>query len=292
MDLVRAAVPPPVPTTCPVCDTALRLERRLARLTIHFCSNCSHRVADHRPEPGPRADYHLQYDQAAFVDSLRRTRRRQAALIHEALGRLDPGLSRVLDYGAGRGWLLDVLRERGVPELAGTDPSPYALEGLRARGFAADPANLPFPARVVCALDVIEHFPLAGFLAAFRAFVEGFPEARLFVVKVPVSEGVLFRVAGGLARIGAAPFLEQMYQAGTHPPHFHYFSRRSLDLLLSKAGLRPRLSIDDPDFDDLLLRSNWARARLGALAGPVDRVVAPCVGFFGNDTRIAFAERA
>jgi hypothetical protein len=83
-----------------------------------------------------------------------------------------------------------------------------------------------------------------------------------------------------------------MFQVGTHPPHFHYFSRRSLDLLISTLGLRGRLWLDDPDFDDLLLRANWLRERLGTVAGALDRIIAPCFRQFGKDTRIVVAVRA
>ena len=72
--------------------------------------------------------------------------------------------------------------------------------------------------------------------------------------------------------LGLTRPLLQLYQVGTFPPHFQYYSRRSLGLLFRLLGLRVVEQWGDADFEpDELLDRLWAAAplppRLGRLAG-------------------------
>jgi 2-polyprenyl-3-methyl-5-hydroxy-6-metoxy-1,4-benzoquinol methylase len=179
----------------------------------------------------------------------------------------------VLDFGAGRGWFLEQ-RPAGVVRLAGADTSAMAVEDLRARGMEGLQLPLPtalawelpldrlsFRPRIVTLLDVIEHFP-AGRLSAMFGHIVGSlrPELELVVVKVPVADGILYRIARVLAAIGVAGPLNQLYQVGTEPPHQSYFTRRSLDLFLTSHALHSVARIGLTEFDPDSLG-----ARVGAL---------------------------
>jgi hypothetical protein len=68
-------------------------------------------------------------------------------------------------------------------------------------------------------------------------------------VKVPVADGLLYRLAGALARIRIFGPLDQLYQVGTDPPHLSYFTRRSLDAFLSARSLGVVRRLDLLEFD-------------------------------------------
>jgi hypothetical protein len=241
------------------------------------CRRCGHRQASHEREALP-ADYHRQYDEGAFLDALAATRHRQALRILSLLRRHLQTVSAVVDYGAGRGFLLAACQKAGIAPLAGLDTSPLAVEGLRSIGIEAhqlgadeDPgaafSRLSFRPRVVAFLDVIEHFPPAELAARLRGAVEGArPGLEAIVIKVPVP-GLLYSGARLGSLIGIDGPLRQLYQAGTWPPHFHYFSRGSLRRFLNEAcELAVVESVGDPDFEAEALpgrvgvRNPWARA--------------------------------
>lgn len=251
-------------------------------------------------------DYHEQYDQDSYLTSLAASRTRQASILvsalAEAIGRLDA----VLDFGAGRGWFLDACRAAGWRPIAGADTSPRAVAGLNARGIEAvvvpapkngtwhlELARLSFVPRTVTLLDVIEHFAPQWLGTMFEHLVaESGPSLEFVVIKVPVTNGTLYRLATGLAGLGFAGPLEQLYQAGTMPPHYNYFSRRSLRTFLERHGLSIIVVRDLIELDAATARgrvSSLGRlpAPIAALAGralallsslgPRDSVVAVCV---------------
>lgn len=200
---------------------------------------------------GGGLDYHRQYDEGEFLSSLAATRRRQAKVILARIRAQVPKTDDLLDLGAGRGWFVEAARESGMRRVAGADTSKDAVTSLRERGveglLIAPPSEtawdlqlhaLSFRPRILVLLDVIEHFAAERLSKMFRGIVEQLrPELELVVIKVPVSDGLLYRTAGMLARGRIFGPLDQLYQVGTFPPHYSYFSRRSLSELLSQHAL-------------------------------------------------------
>jgi hypothetical protein len=274
---------------CPICQGALQPLSVMPRLKTARCSSCGHRVAAHETESSSTLDYHLQYGQGVFLDSLHATRKRQAGRIVQDLRRVLPDCDQVLDYGAGRGWFLDVCRDAGMRDVAAMDTSRLAVEAARERGITGLLVNddgsdtdfdaLPFAPRVLTLLDVIEHFPPAQLHSRIDALLRALPSVQIVVVKVPVSSGPLFACASLMARIGLGGPLEQLYQVGTNPPHYNYFSRRSLRRLLKRCGLTPIKMFGDLDFEPRLLpdRVHLLRGLPRAIKWPISWVaVAMC----------------
>jgi SAM-dependent methyltransferase len=232
---------------------------------------CGHTIAYHRETPHDLPDYHDQYD-ADFAAALERTRRRQARKIADALEEVGAG-DRILDFGCGRGWFLDECYARGRT-AAGLDASALAVSLLQARSIEAHPLSLPedghwsipeerisFRPKTVTLFDVIEHFPVSELRQMFAAIIGAFgDDVQHVVVKVPISTGFLYRLSLAAARIGTVGPLEQMYQVGTFPPHFHYFSSGSIQRFLATAGFEVLRTIGDPDFD-----AEGFKYRVGAL---------------------------
>jgi hypothetical protein len=297
------------PSSCPVCgETSLEPCVSPPGIRVLRCRACGHRVAIHGAAEGPRADYHAQYDGGAFLESLRATRIRQAARLIELLGRRVTGLSAVVDYGAGRGWFLEACRSAGVAPVAGVDTSRLSIEELAASGIearllsegdgAADAlTRLSFRPRVVTLLDVVEHFPPADLRARLRSIVKLCGEdLEVVALKVPV-DGFLYGAAATLCRAGFPGPLRQLYQAGTWPPHFNYFSTASAERLLASAGLRVVDRIGDPDFEPESLGSRIGATRpalrtLARLGGAALAAAVRVTGRYDSAVLLAKPSRA
>ena len=216
----------PAGEACPICGAGLRPSFALPGLRVRRCSACGHRVADHDRPVGADADYHEQYQESAFLESLRATRLRQAGLLVAAIRRHLSKPGAILDLGAGRGFFLEACRREGLAPLAGADTSDLAVADLRRAAIEAhllgddpDPAmplgplarRLSFTPRVVTLLDVIEHFPperVAAFLNAL--LTELGAGLELLVVKVPLADGLLYRIARLVAAAGVRGPLAQL----------------------------------------------------------------------------------
>ena len=261
---------------CPICGADLRLSFALPGLRIQRCTGCGHRVADHDRPQGADSDYHAQYEEGAFLESLRATRLRQARVLVAAIRCHVAQPEAILDLGAGRGFFLEVCRWEGLAPLAGADTSERAVADLRRAGIEAhllpdepDPAAplgalaraLSFSPRVVTLLDVIEHLPPEHVAAFLISLLKELGAAlELLIIKVPVADGLLY----GIARLAAAASvpgpLRQLYQAGTWPPHRSYFTVLSMATLLAGLGLEVIERLDDLDFEPELLPARLNRA--------------------------------
>lgn len=264
------------------------------------CAECSHRYAIHTSPPslhGER-DYHDQYDQGEFLSSLEKTRRRQAGILARAIKAAVGPDAGVLDYGSGRGWFLDACREEGFRKLAGADSSTVALRLLQERGIpgilvplspprlrSGAPLSLPFAPEVLTFLDVVEHFPGHLISDSLNTIVREVGDSlRLVVIKIPTSQGLLYRLAETLATIGWSGPVEQLYQVGTSPPHYHYFCPRSMIQLAGSLKLTLYKTMHDLDFEpELLYRRIHATSGLPKALGVT---IGACLGLLARVTRM------
>jgi hypothetical protein len=296
------------PGRCPACG-GFGFDRSVALASIRVarCRTCGHRLASHETGNAPGNDYHEQYDEGAFLKALRATRVRQARLLIGLIRKHVRDLSGVLDYGAGRGWFLEACRLAGIVPVAGVDTSQLSVEGLKAVGIEAHllPPDenvegalqrLSFRPRVLSLLDVVEHFPPERLEPRLRGIVRACgSELELVVLKVPVA-GVLYAGARVLCRLGAPGPLLQLYQSGTWPPHFNYFSIVSAGRLLAAAGLSVVECAGDPDFEpecfaQRIGAKGLAARALARLGGEAAREAASITGRFDSAVFLAAPAR-
>lgn len=112
-------------------------------------------------------------------------------------------------------------------------------------------------------------------------------------MKVPVSEGLLYRTASAIARFGPKQPIEQLFQVGTNPPHLSYFSRGSARAVLQRAGLTVVDSLRDRDFEPEVLatRARFLSSVPGFVAGFAGNVAATTISTFGlEDSIVLFAK--
>lgn len=126
-----------------------------------------------------------------------------------------------LDVGAGFGY---AVREAQRVGFAAYGVEPDAEAAAAANVTHGSIADAPIAQTdVLSTLDVLEHISdLAEFAEQVRAKLR---EGGLWVIKVPTSEGILFRIAH---RIRAKRALRKLWQCDEHDPHVVYFNRVSL----------------------------------------------------------------
>jgi len=248
---------PSAAKTCAICSSS-RLTPALssARLAVNVCRECGYAAATHAEDPGLR-DYHAQYDHNLFLPALRATRERQARLIISLIRKNLPDADSLFDYGHGRGWFLSACRASGFKHLGGADSSLMALQWLREHEFsefsaAPDGAvQAPvFKPQVLTILDVLEHFEPDN----SRYFLENMiaslaPELQLIVIKVPLTDGLLYKIALAMSRVHFFDPIHQLYQVGTSPPHLGYYSVQAMKTFLGQAGLTVVDTIGDCEFE-------------------------------------------
>jgi len=277
------ALGPTQPRHCPICGSNVTQPEYVSTsLEVDRCADCGHRFS-HHAEWRETSDYYEHTPQRArFVSSLQYTRRRQARVMLSRFARLGE-LSDWLDFGCGRGWFLEEARTRASGPIAGFDSSVISRSWLRQRGIlAAEPltddpfwpdwASLPFSPRIVSLLDVVEHLAQGDAERLLRRLREELPALEWLLLKVPASEGILYRIAHALRNAFPGLYL-QLHQVGTSPAHHHYFSHQSLQTLVVNAGYVVVDLMVDHDVDNVFHRSA-ALERLpgGELAGRLIRI--------------------
>ncbi len=293
-------------TLCWVCTAITRPFWANAAFSVSECSGCGHLQAEHRiSEQAAATDYHRNYEQDRFVASLAVTRRRQAATLLDELRGLTATQS-LFDFGCGRGWFLEAAKQRGLHELAGGDVSELALQLLGEQGIKAvslsesdpleklDLQELGFTPEVITFLDVVEHFE-GNLTAKFSRWLARLPAGVRFIVfKVPIREGLLFSMANLARQVGVEGLGKQLFQSGTYPPHYQYFTQRSLEAFVTGLGLAQVRVLDDLDFEPEELKNRLSTSPwlLRSLALPAGRLLAGAArGLERLDSRIVIAER-
>jgi hypothetical protein len=185
-------------------------------------------------------------DRDAYMRSVGVTRRIQAQQILAWLGRYGGVGTRLLDVGCSFGFFLSEARREGF-EVRGLEPDPQAHHhasmllghGVVQRGVLETGVVPAGWAEVVSTLDVLEHVPTEqheGFAAAVR---EALNPAGVWVIKVPTTEGLYYKLADALVRgslPGGEALLRRMWQTRYEYPHLVYFSQRSLSRWLKRFG--------------------------------------------------------
>ncbi len=167
----------------------------------------------------------------------------------------------LLEVGSAHGWFLDAAARRGH-DVHGIEPdAPIAAQSV-ARGHDVTtgffPAAVAPDARydVIVFNDVFEHLPDPR--AALVSCRQLLRQGGVLVVNLPSSEGIFFRMATLLDRMGLPGPHERMWQKGFPSPHLSYFRPHTLKRLAAREGFAEiyRGTLDSLDRGGL-----WQRLR-------------------------------
>ncbi|HKG40067.1 MAG TPA: class I SAM-dependent methyltransferase [Conexibacter sp.] len=246
------------PPHCPLCGGTTTPFRAWA----WRCDSCDVRFSSLEPRIETGAAVLLNEDKRAV--GLRAVRDRSHAIVLDAIAarRSLAGLA-VLDVGSGHGWFLEAAAARGF-DAVGIEPDRDVAERTRGRGLNVldgyFPDDLPTADRfdVIAFNDVFEHLPDP--VAALQAVHERLRPGGILAISIPTADGLGYRVATTLARVGIAAPLDRLWQRDLPSPHLWYFTESSLTGLVldngftpldrgrlpsvERAGLRERIAVD------------------------------------------------
>ncbi|HYO77909.1 MAG TPA: class I SAM-dependent methyltransferase, partial [Thermoanaerobaculia bacterium] len=214
-------------TACSICGEERATSRTVAGVTVRRCAGCGLRSSV--IARGKQLNY-ADVDDAAYAQSIGAVRRAQAEVIVRFV-RDRGGAGEWLDVGCGYGYVLDAARAAGFT-VRGLEPDAKAARAARERIGTVEQGLLDEStpaADVLSTLDVLEHL---HDLDAFARLVAR--KARgLWVIKVPSSDGLFFRVAHAL-RLGGA--VRRLWQSEYEHPHTVYFDEATLTRFLATTG--------------------------------------------------------
>jgi len=222
---------------CAVCGAGpSRRKLYTAGVDVHECPSCGLQFWEPPPGFQPRQTYDASYfenvssghgydDYASLESSLRRNFARR--LGH--LGRPLPG-ARLLDVGAAYGFAVSEACRLGWRAVGLEVSAAAARRAVAATGgcvVRADVSLAPFPAQAFEAVtmwDVIEHL--------------SDPHRAIACVASLLTPGGRLVLTTGDARSAMARLSGPRWHLYTIPEHLYFYTRRSLEMLLSSHGLQ------------------------------------------------------
>jgi SAM-dependent methyltransferase len=212
---------------CPACDGDEFQAMTVHGLRLRRCVNCGLQLGEFSDPP---ESSYTTIDPAAYLDSIGFVRRAQSKSI-VAIVRGFLGAGDWLDVGCGYGYAVEAAQQAGY-RARGIEPNDAAAQRARDRGIDVTHGILSAatpPADIVSTLDVLEH------VADLHAFAELVREKTraLWVIKVPSSDGLFFRLAHAL-RLRSA--IERLWQSRYEHPHLVYFNETALHTFLNRQG--------------------------------------------------------
>lgn len=179
----------------------------------------------------------------------------------------------ILDVGCAHGWFIQAAQARGY-RCHGIEPDDDMATKLDAakitfsKGFFPDILQADQTYDAITFHDVFEHLPdLAAVVTAARNHLN---PGGLLIISLPMSDGIFFKIARGLATIGISGPLSRMWQKGLPSPHLSYFSRTTLPQLILKFGFDLRLSRDLPSVST---KGLYDRIRYDKEIGPIKAAI-------------------
>ena len=198
------------------------------------CPKCGYENAELEPAIN-QTIAHEQIDEQSREKGLRSLRIDNFNKLLQAIVKNGQNSGTILDVGCAHGWFLEAAKNNGF-EVLGIEPDLNVYKATSERGLpvrqgffpGALSANEKFD--VIVFNDVFEHIPdVEAVLAGCRAHLNA---GGMLVLNLPSSQGVFYKLARLLSRLGFNGFFERLWQKGLPSPHLHYFNSKNLHRLL------------------------------------------------------------
>jgi SAM-dependent methyltransferase len=240
--------------TCQICG--LGHFRPYRHGWLRRCSHCRVLRSEFAPDIPSRRSQSL-IDEGDREEGLSPVRRINNRRLLRALEAIAPG-RRLLDIGCGPGFFLKSAAAWGY-QVIGVEPDANTVERARAHAEVrhgyfpeASPPDQDFD--VIVMNDVLEHMPDPG--AAIDACWRKLRPGGVLVLNCPSRNGVFFRAAAALDRLGVGGPYARLWQKGLPSPHLWYFTP---DNLMRAAKIRGLERLFDVRLTSVSLRGLWRR---------------------------------
>lgn len=242
--------------TCPVCGTDLVKQGRGWLLE---CPACGFLQALLEPRFND-ANALARIDVDMRSEALKRLRLVNFKTVLQRLGRTSRPGRRLLEVGSAQGWFLQAAAGAGYdvlgiePDVSAAERTPAGLTVIRGLFPKALPAGARFD--VIVFNDVLEHIPDVE--AVLGACVGLLAPNGVLAVNAPNRQGVFYRLARALDRLGLPASLERLWQVGFPSPHLYYFTPADLVILGRRHGFH---EVERSRLQTLAIRGLWSRIR-------------------------------
>lgn len=231
-------------------------------VSLNKCSSCGTIIAKYSGSlKVATTDYYKNdfFSNTASINSLLRTRSRQAELINSKIINHANKDELFIDFGSGYGVFIQLLAKKGYFNLEAVENSEIAVSKLKkyAKAFLINDRTdllsyLESKVKIdfFSALDVLEHFKPNELNQLLEYLSKDTVNINKLIIKVPSCNGLLFIAAFWLAKFNISKaLLYKMLQVNAPPPHYVYFSRKGLMSLLLKHGYDLSMTIYDSDYE-------------------------------------------
>jgi 2-polyprenyl-3-methyl-5-hydroxy-6-metoxy-1,4-benzoquinol methylase len=172
------------------------------------------------------------------IDNLDTLRRSNFEILLDRVGKIVPLSGKtVLEVGCSTGLFLAAATQRGAI-VTGLEPEKEKADLARAKGFTVidgffpDALNPEQRFDLIFFNDVFEHLPDPA--AALRACEKHLGPGGLLIINLPDSDGVFYKTANLLDRIGMAMPFDRMWQKSFSSPHVTYFRKKNLERFVTR----------------------------------------------------------
>ena len=218
--------------SCPVCGNQdMRRDGEYAH-----CRACDYWSADLEHDVTSTAAPDQEYELVSYEH----TRRANYNAILDLLVKRHPKGSRLLEIGCADGLFLKLAGDRGFDAI-GIEPNTKMMAGnpyneVIRQGFFPDVLHADDRFDIIALNCVFEHVPdIDAMIETFKRHLE--PHGSV-MLNVPVSSGLMFKVARALHAARVRFAFDRIWQKGFVSPHLHYFAARNLAALFERHGLR------------------------------------------------------
>lgn len=243
---------------CPICSTTMGT--RVCDWT-YYCHDCDYWASSLEPDVESINDPIFGDENSASLSFLNDIRSENfSTMLDIAIRASGEPAPAVLDIGCASGLFMKMAEQRGC-QVTGLEPNPVMAaiakqSGLNViKGYFPDAIPQGAKYDLIVMNDVFEHLPnVSDVLLSCKPLLK---KNAVFVINLPNSGGVLFKVARLLAHFGVLNPWDRLWQKMFYTPHLHYFNHGSLRKLLTKHGYG---TVSDPLFlDSITLRGLWRR---------------------------------
>jgi len=215
---------------CPVCGQYMH---KIA--DIYFlCKTCKYMSSNEQPGVGTE------------ITSFELVRRGNFKFICNIIKEKFSKAKTILDVGCSRGLFLKIARDEGFL-VTGLEPTEHLAKETRACGFDVIDGFFPQTENllnkkydIIIFNDSFEHIPnLQEVLQGIKTHLT---DNGYVIINIPTSEGLIFKTASVLYKLGIKAPYYRMWQKGFTSPHVHYFNLQNLKKLFENNGFTTHYS--------------------------------------------------